>query len=515
MTISKTLAIAGLSMLTLMVAIAVFFMRSADDNVPPYDERYSWFESGPFEIGIAVIPDTPRVGENDLLVALRLPSGGAATGASISAYAEMAAMGSMSAMRAPADLAPTSVGQFKGSLDLRMRGAWPLSISVEDPVRGDTQLSIDLATDRPGLLISSGGRPMDMPDIGESMPMDHGENGQNGNSISGNSATGGRPAIIVDSRRRQMIGLETEIVRVHKLSRRIRAIGNVTYDERRLTTVSLKFDAWIGELNADYVGASVLRGQKLFSVYSPELLAAQQEYLEAHKRLSRRSSDDSLVRAARQRLRLWDLSEQEIAALENRGTPLEYVPIYSPASGIIVAKHIDSGSATKTGQALLQIADLSQVWIEAELYGAELDVISEGMSANVSLPYLPGQSFAARVEYIYPYLDKTSRTGRIRITLDNSAGALRPDMYAEVHLSADLGDLLAVPEDAVLFAGESRVVFVDLGDGRLQPLKIKTGQRAMGMIEVTDGLSQGDVIVTSGNFLIAAEAKLKLGIDQW
>ncbi len=514
MTISKTLAIAGLSMLTLVVAIAVFFMRSADDNVPPYDERYSWFESGPFEIGIAVIPDTPRVGENDLLVALRLPSGDAATGASISAYAEMAAMGSMPAMRASADLGPTSVGQFKGSLDLRMRGAWPLSISVEDPVRGDTQLSIDLATDRPGLLISSGGRPMYRPGIGEPMPMDHGQSAQNGASTSGNSATGG-PAIIVDSRRRQMIGLETEIVRHHKLSRRIRAIGSVTYDERRLTTVSLKFDAWIGELNADYVGASVSRGQKLFSVYSPELLAAQQEYLEAHKRLSRRSSDDSLVRAARQRLRLWDLSEQEIAALEDRGAPLEYVPIYSPASGIVVAKHIDSGSATKTGQALFQIADLSQVWIEADLYEAELGVISEGMSATVSLPYLPGQSFAARVEYIYPYLDKTSRTGRIRLTLDNSAGALRPDMYAEVHLSAELGDLLAVPEDAVLFAGESRVVFVDLGDGRLRPVKIKTGQRAMGMIEVTDGLSQGDVIVTSGNFLIAAEAKLKLGIDQW
>jgi Cu(I)/Ag(I) efflux system membrane fusion protein len=158
---------------------------------------------------------------------------------------------------------------------------------------------------------------------------------------------------------------------------------------------------------------------------------------------------------------------------------------------------------------------LREVWIEAEIYEAELDLIREGTSATISLPYMPDRTFAAVVDYVYPYLTKASRTGRIRLTLDNADGALKPDMYAEVTLKASIGHRLAVPEDAVLFAGDSRVVFVDLGGGRLKPVRIKTGQHAENMIEVTEGLSLGDVIVTSGNFLIAAETKLKAGIDQW
>jgi Cu(I)/Ag(I) efflux system membrane fusion protein len=411
-------------------------------------------------------------------------------------------MGAMAAMRAPADLVETENGQFEGAVDLRMRGAWPLTLNIADAEHGSAELSLDLATDRAGLRIAAGGTPMVA-------------SGDQLNVAPGTVGVSRAETITVDSRRRQLIGLETSVVTHHDLVKSIRAVGSVTYDERLLTKVSLKYDAWIGDLEANYVGAPVTRGQRLFSIYSPELLAAQQEYLEARKRLSRRASDDSLVAAARQRLKLWDFADSEILALEERGTPLEYVPIYSPAEGTIVAKHIDSGSAAKTGQTLLRIADLSQVWVEAELYEAELSLIREGMNASISLPYLPDRTFDAVVEYVYPYLDKTSRTGRVRLTLDNAAGALRPDMYAEVSLKAELGHRLAVPQDAVLFAGESRVVFVDLGGGQLRPVRIKTGQYAGGMIEVTEGLSLGDVIVTSGNFLIAAETKLKAGIDQW
>ena len=231
-----------------------------------------------------------------------------------------------------------------------------------------------------------------------------------------------------------------------------------------LKKVSLKYDAWIGELDADYVGAYITRGQRLFSIYSPELLAAQQEYLEARRRLSRRASDDSLLSAARQRLKLWDVSDSEIAALEERGAPREYVPIYSSAEGTVVAKHIDSGSAAKSGETLLRIADLSQVWVEAELYEADLEMVREGTAASISLPYLPGRSFDAAIDYVYPYLDQTSRTGGVRLTLNNADGVLKPDMYAEVSLTIELGHRLAIPEDAVLFAGASRVVFVDLGE---------------------------------------------------
>ncbi len=493
MTTNKKMALAGTITVLIAVGSWLTVLDSDDSDSLARDDSLAWFQSGAFEVGVATIPATPRVGESELIVKVRLANGDPATNVEVSAYAEMPAMGSMSAMRAPADLVETTSGQFEGAVDLRMRGAWPLTVSIADSDHGSTIMTFDLATDRAGLRIATGGTPI-------------GASGMQQNLAK---------TIIVDSHRRQLIGLETSTVTHHDLTKTIRAIGRVTYDERLLTRVTLKYDAWISELEVNYLGAPVTRGQRLFSIYSPELLSAQQEYLAARERLSRRNTDNSLLNAARQRLRLWDLSDSEISALEVRGSPLEYVPIYSPADGIVVGKHIDDGSAAKKGQTLLRIADLRNVWIEAEVYEADLDLIREGMNATITLPYLPDRTFTAVVDYIYPYLNKASRTSRLRLTLDNADGALKPDMYAEVTLSAKIGHRLAVPEDAVLFAGESRIVFVDLGGGRLKPVRIKTGQYAGGMIEVTEGLVLGDVIVTSGNFLIAAETKLKAGIDQW
>jgi Cu(I)/Ag(I) efflux system membrane fusion protein len=283
-----------------------------------------------------------------------------------------------------------------------------------------------------------------------------------------------------------------------------------------MSNVTLKFDAWIGELKADYVGTQVEQGQVLFTVYSPELLSAQQEYLETRQRLASRGPDDSLVRAARKRLMLWDISPAQVRAIERRGEAYEYLPIYAPKSGTVVEKMVNEGSQVKTGDMLLRIADLSTVWVDAEVYEADLPLIENGMTAEVSLPYGPDQRYQAKVDYIYPYLEGKTRTARIRLVLDNPDGALKPEMYAEVKLQADLGRRLMVPEGAVLVAGESRVVFKDLGeDGKLKPVRVKTGQRVDGFVEITEGLDAGDKIITSGNFLIASEAKLKTGIEQW
>lgn len=322
--------------------------------------------------------------------------------------------------------------------------------------------------------------------------------------------------ITIDARRRQMIGVQTGRAQMRDLNKSIRAVGTVAIDERRVHNVALKFDAWIAELQADFVGVQVNKGQKLFSVYSPELLSAQQEYLETRQRLSARGSDDSLVQAARRRLMLWDISPAQVRALERRGQPLEYLPIYAPASGTVVGKMINEGSAMKTGDMLLRIADLSTVWVDAEVYEADLSSISTGMAATVTLPYQAGAVFDATVDFIYPYLSGPARTARIRLVLDNPDGVLKPDMYAEVKLQADLGRRLMVPDTAVLVAGESRVVFKDLGEGgKLKPVRVKTGQRVDNWVEIIDGLSPGDTVVTSGNFLIASEAKLKTGIEQW
>ena len=322
--------------------------------------------------------------------------------------------------------------------------------------------------------------------------------------------------ITIDSRRRQMIGVQTGQARMRALTKTIRAVGKVSFDERRVNNVTLKFDAWIGDLKADFVGTQVNKGQQLFSVYSPELLSAQQEYLETRQRLSARGPDDSLVRAARKRLMLWDISPAQVRALERRGEPLEYLPIVAPASGTVVEKMINDGSAMKRGDMLLRIADLSTVWIDAEVYEADLPLIEPGMGATVTLPYQADARLEATVDYIYPYLTGSTRTARIRLVLDNPDGVLKPDMYAEVRLNVDLGRRLVVPSEAVLVAGESRVVFKDLGDeGKLKPVRVTTGQRVDDWTEITAGLSPGDTVVTSGNFLIASEAKLKTGIEQW
>jgi Cu(I)/Ag(I) efflux system membrane fusion protein len=209
------------------------------------------------------------------------------------------------------------------------------------------------------------------------------------------------------------------------------------------------------------------------------------------------------------------MSAGEIAALERRGVPRDYVAIHAPRAGTLIERHISDGSGVLKGQRLLSIADLSSVWIEADVYEADLDLVSVGMNAEVSLPYLPGRHYSATVEYVYPYLEASSRTGRVRLTLENDSNALKPDMYAQVALQVDLGHRLSVPEQAIIVAGESRIVFVDLGAGRLKPIRIKTGRRAGGFVEVREGLNLGDVVVTSGNFLIAAETRLKTGIEQW
>jgi Cu(I)/Ag(I) efflux system membrane fusion protein len=163
----------------------------------------------------------------------------------------------------------------------------------------------------------------------------------------------------------------------------------------------------------------------------------------------------------------------------------------------------------------MRIADLSRVWVEADVYESELALVQPGMPVTVVLPYLPGRTFDGTVDYLYPYLEGQSRTGRIRVVLDNPDGVLKPDMYAEVKLKADLGERLTVPEEAVIISGETRVVFEDLGGGRLAPRIVQTGQRADGRIEILSGLELGDRVVTSGNFLIASESRLKAGIKQW
>ena len=490
---STLLSVAAAAGAIVLAAVLWFLLSDAGGDTPAATaSALPRYRAGDLQVAVGIDPRTARVGDNTIMVEVMDADGNPVEGVEVEAFAEMAAMGAMPAMRAPADLKQTGPGRYAGSINLAMRGEWPLTLEINDPPGADKRLVFELATDREGLAIAAGATPVG----GEAMPADAAN------------------VITVDNRRRQMIGVETGETSYRDLVAHIRAVGEVTFDERLLSHVTLRFDGYIGDLKADYVGTRVEKGQVLFTVYSPELLSAQQEYLETLKRRGN-PGDDPLLRAARQRLALWDFSAEEIQALERRGEPQDYVPIYAPRSGTLIERNIADGSAATSGQTLLTIADLSRVWIEAEVFEADLELVQRGMTATVTLPYLPGRVYPATVEHVYPYLNGETRTGRIRLSLENPDGELKPDMYAEVTLQADIGRRLSVPETAVIVAGESRIVFRDLGAGRLEPVRIRTGRRAGGFVEVLEGLAPGDTVVTSGNFLVAAEARLKTAMEQW
>jgi len=327
--------------------------------------------------------------------------------------------------------------------------------------------------------------------------------------------------IHVDAERRQAIGVRTAPARIQPVTTTIRAVGTVTYDETRLSEVSLKYEGWIGRLFVDETGQAVRRGEPLFTLYSPDLLTAQQELLiatraqQAARETEAPDRADYLLQAARRRLSLWDLSEGQIDEIVRTGEPLQYVPILSPTSGYVVDKNVVEGASVKPGQTLYRIAGLDSVWIEAEVYESELSLVRIDQPAEVTFPYLPGQRFEGRVDYVYPYLQGSTRTGTVRVELANADLALKPDMYANVVLRSDLGERLVVAEEAVIYAGPRRLVFVDLGEGRLEPREIEVGAKTGEGYEVLSGLTPGDVVVTSGNFLIAAESRLKSATEQW
>ena len=447
-------------------------------------------QAGPFRLRVSVDPQAPEIGENRVLVEVTDHNGVPVTAAQIDVFATMRAMGAMPEMRVSAAIEETAPGRYEGPFTLPMDGSWPLTLQISTEDLGQATLLFEMATRRTGLQLVSGGQPTSPGPATDELPIG---------------------TITLDARRRQTIGLKTDEVRRVPMQRRVRTVGSVTYDETRLSDVALRFDAWIGELNADYIGAQVEEGETLFTVYGPDLLAAQQEYLEVKRRLG----TGALVNAALRRLQLWSMTDTEIATLDRRGTPLDYVPIAAPRSGTVVMKNIVSGTAHRAGMTLLRIADLSHVWVEAEIYEADLGIVTLGMAATVTLPYLPTQSFEGTVDYVYPFLDEESRTTRVRVELDNSDALLRPDMYADVTLDIDLGARLVVPVEAVIFAGERRVVFEDLGGGLLAPRYVQTGFRSDGQIEIVDGLEIGARVVTSGTFLIAAESRLQSGLDQW
>ena len=329
--------------------------------------------------------------------------------------------------------------------------------------------------------------------------------------------------VMIDEARRQLIGVRTGRVIEGPMRDTFRAVGRVAYDESGLSDVNLKVRGWITKLFVSQTGQRVTKGQTLFTMYSPELYNAEQDLVLATQGAAESATappeaggrGDSLARAARQRLKLLGLDDAQIDAVAKKGAPMESVSISSPASGFVIEKDVVEGASVEAGMRLFRIAALGRVWVEADVYEADLARVRVGQAADVTLDYLPGRSYEAKVAYVYPYLDAKVRTGRVRVVIANKQLDLRPGMYASVELGADVGTRVQVPAAAVVYTGPRRLVFIDLGDGRFKPQEIQVGTEAHGMYEVLVGLEPGDRVATSGVFLIAAEARISTAATYW
>ena len=266
----------------------------------------------------------------------------------------------------------------------------------------------------------------------------------------------------ISPERQQLIGVKIGTVEIKPLEKVIRTVGRVDYDEKRLTTISPKIGGWIEDLYVDFTGKFVKQGDPLFTIYSPELVSTQEEYLlaiQAKKSLSKSpfpevaSSGNSLAESAKRRLKLWDINDDQIKTLEETGQAKKTLTLYSPFSGIVLEKAAYKGMNVMPGVALYKLADLSVVWLYADVYEYELPFIRLGQQATVQLSYLPGEAFTGKAIYIYPSLDPSTRTAKVRFELPNPHGKLKPEMYANVEIKVHLGSKLAVPEGAIIDTG--------------------------------------------------------------
>lgn len=485
--------------------------------------------SGDIELAVTVEPAALRVGTNKLWIELRDVDGGPLSGAGVEVKVKMHAMGAMPAMGGPASVVDVGEGRYRADFELAMGSTWNIEITARPEAGGLARAEGSLTVGTPGVRlvgVGQGGESTSETREPASVVGVAGEG--DGEGDRGGDAT---KRIDTDERhpgefqippgRIQRVGVKTSVAEKKHLETTIRAVGRVTAEEATLEDISLKVRGWVGEIFADTIGTSVERGETLFTIYSPELYAAQEEFVQALRSQERARSTsaperaDYLVRSARKRLRLWDIAERDLDRLAETGEPLKHLPIRAPLSGYVVEKDLVEGSAVQPGQRLYRIAPLSRVWIEAEIYEYELHLVREGQKASVTLPYLIGRTLEATVAYVYPTLDPKTRTARLRLEMPNPDLALRPDMYANVRVHADLGERLVVPQSAVLYAGDRSFVFRALGEGRFRPQRVEVGLRSGEQVEILGGLEPGDAIVTSGTFLIASESRLRAAMEQW
>ena len=329
----------------------------------------------------------------------------------------------------------------------------------------------------------------------------------------------GMAVVTIDSSKQQLIGLRTATVNKGKVGASWRTVARIEVAPGRVRKINVKVEGFVEHMDVDFVGQSVRKGQPLFSVYSPTLLAAQNEYLLAlqtrdtlAKGGTLSESGESMVAAARRRLELWDVPAVEIERLEHTRVPSKNLTVLSPIAGVVTAKDVVQGARVSPGEAPYEITDLGEVWVMADAYESDLGRIRPGMKATLTLSAYPNRSFSGKVAFIDPLLDAKARTVKVHVHFTNPTRELKPEMFGEVTLEGLSREGLRIPADAVIRAGTQDIVFLASGNGRFEPRVVKLGDKNGDDVEVTAGLEAGQEVVTRANFLIDSESQLRAAL---
>ena len=493
---------------------------------------------GDYAISLKVTPDPPAVGLNTFKITVENATGKPVNDAIVHIHYSMPAMAGMPAMANETEAKPGGSGLYEAEIDLGSGGKFPWDTKVE-VVQGQNILAVTQWQVTPGtkgvkFIENQGGLTATgevdyytctmHPSIKQKNPgkcpicaMDLVPIYKEGSSPQKDVRDNQVRTVNVSLYQQQLIGVQRDTVKLRSVSKTIRTVGHVAYNETRVATINLKFSGWLEKLYVDYTGQFVKKGQPLFEIYSPALVSTQEEYLQTLKRGAltgltngkKVNAKNTLLKSTRDRLLLWGISEKQIRDIESAGTPKLRLIFNSPINGYVIEKNALEGRRAKAGTDLYTIADLSTVWVHADIYEYELPFIKVGQTSEISLAYDSKVNYIGKVDYIYPTLASRTRTAKIRLVFPNPELKLKPEMYANVKIKVDQGKQLTVPETAVLDTGMRQLVFVDLGNGRFEPREIKLGTKVNRYYVVLEGLVEGDIIVKSGNFLIDAEAHVQ------
>ncbi len=320
-------------------------------------------------------------------------------------------------------------------------------------------------------------------------------------------------AIVIDPVVIQNMGVRIEPVKRQTIFRHIRTIGEIEVGEDEISVVNLRFSGWVEKIYVNRTGDPVEKGDKLFDIYSPELVATQEDYLLA---LRTQGANSELARSARRKLGLWNLSKSDIEAVARSGKSRRVMPVRAPRSGFVLHKSVVEGARIQEGKDLYRIGDLSRIWVTAEVYEYDAPWVEVGQPAQMELTHEQGKVIEGSVDYVYPTMNRKSRTLTVRLEFDNPGYRLKPGMFATVYIQfRKKDDALGIPTEAILHSGTRKIVFVTTGDGKFEPREVRIGLVGdRHLSEVISGLNEGDLVVTSGQFLIDSESQLQEAIQK-